>query len=201
MNSMSSQAPLTITDEILKYASKVSPKGKPTFIPVTPVAGAGLNECFSNVESHIKSHGGSLQLGWYIYLWPRIWIEFVFHAVWLQTTDNLVDLTPHPDNEKEILFLPAPNIQSYTGLSPDNVRFPLSKSPLVTRLIELGEERFYALNKDKTPYAKKWKVNFAEMNRIKIEMEHIITSLNWKPERNDACPCGSRKKFKYCCSQ
>lgn len=198
MKSMKTQAPLTINNEILKYANKVAPGMQPTFIPVTPVREAELNECFSNVENHIKTHGGSLQLGWYIYLWPRVMIEFVFHAVWRQTNGTLVDLTPHPDNEQEILFLPDPK-RAYTGLSPDNVRYPLSKKPPVLEFIQLGEERFRVLYKKKPPFAKEWPVDVYTMSKIESEMQKAINEINWKPERNDACPCGSRKKYKSCC--
>lgn len=195
---MNTQTPLSISETITKFAQKVVPGGVPEFIPVTPISGKSEYECFSNVENQVKVAGGSTQFGWYIYLWPRVLLEFVFHAVWRQTNGKLVDLTPHPDNELEILFLPALSL-AYEGLSLDNVRFPLSKNPLSQRYIELAEQRFYEFNKNKAPYAKTRKVDGIALNSIEQEMIHIVDLLKWQPERNDACPCGSRKKFKSCC--
>jgi hypothetical protein len=155
---VNTQTPLSISETIIKHARRVVPGGAPEFIPVTPFPGKTAHECFSNVENHVKAAGGYVQFGWYIYLWPRVLLEFVFHAVWRQTNGKLVDLTPHPDNEPEILFLPDPS-RAYEGLSLDNVRFPLTKKPLVQRYIELAEQRFYEFNKNKTPYVKMRKVN------------------------------------------
>lgn len=195
---MNIQTPLSISETVIKLSRKVVPGGVPEFIPVTPIHGKSEYECFNNVENQIQLAGGSTQFGWYIYLWPRVLLEFVFHAVWRQPKGKLVDLTPHPDNEPEILFLPDHGL-SYEGLSVDNVRFPLSNNPLIQRYIELAKERFYEFNKNKIPYVKERKVDGIAINTINQEMTHIVRFLNWHPERNDACPCGSRRKYKNCC--
>ena len=193
---MYAQTPLSRTKEIDRLARRIVPGGIPVFVPVTPVPDAEVCECFSNVKGHVGKHGGAPQYGWCIYVWPRVWMEMEFHCVWRKTNGKLVDITPHHDNESVLLFLPDPS-REYKGLSLDNLRFSLCKNPLVNRMIALGEKKMAIRNEHPIPN----EIAIKAIAQVEDDMNQIISQLHWRPERNDPCPCGSRKKVKQCCSQ
>jgi hypothetical protein len=66
-----------------------------------------LNNCFFNVWVKMKYSGGHKQHGWLIAQdSTNEFIEAQFHAVWIDPNGGLVDVTPRPDTEKRIMFIP-----------------------------------------------------------------------------------------------
>jgi hypothetical protein len=66
-----------------------------------------LNNCFFNVWVKMKFSGGGKQYGWLIAQDSRNeFIEAQFHAVWIDQNGGLVDVTPRPDTEKRVMFIP-----------------------------------------------------------------------------------------------
>jgi hypothetical protein len=50
-------------------------------------------------------------LGWCIWEWPGILLNAEFHACWLSPEGEIIDITPKPDGEKTVLFLPDPALK------------------------------------------------------------------------------------------
>ena len=90
-------------------------------IPVRPEPSARWGWCTASVRGHIKKHGGEMVLGWIIWVGPLL-VEGEAHAVWRSPTGELIDITPKPDGEKEIVFCPdpAPDGWDGTGKAPSN---------------------------------------------------------------------------------
>ncbi len=196
---MNTQTPLTASKEILKTAKKVCSKHKPFFISVTPTEQAQPMNCFENVEHQIHLKGGSAVYGWCIYVWPRVLCEFEFHSLWRSPTGELFDISPRRDKELDCLFLQDDELQ-YTGLRIPNVRFSLSSSPLVKEYIDAAGARDAIIVESQTPYSSTALINKEKFINAKDRLAHAQLQLenSWQPNRNDHCPCGSRKKFKNC---
>ncbi len=62
--------------------------------------------CHLNVKHCISEHGGEMVFGWII--WESfLFVEAEFAPVWRPAdSEELIDITPRPDGEEEILFLP-----------------------------------------------------------------------------------------------
>ncbi len=88
-----------------------------------------------------------MQYGWTIWYLPGVLMEAEFHAVWLSSDGDYLDVSPHPIHlhPERILFLPDPNT-AYRGRQIDNVRIPLSKDPKVREFKRHNEEKFRLLN-------------------------------------------------------
>ena len=150
-----------------------------------------MNECFLNVEGYVQKHGGASTLGWAIWQRANVLIEAEAHAVWKSPTGELIDVTPHSYDEKQILFLPDITL-NYSGKCIPSFRLPLTASPLVAEFIELFNKR----DKLMTEALGNFFSMPAEMLFRMQEIEYIISS---KAARNDFCPCGSGLKYQKCC--
>lgn len=87
--------------------------------------------CFFNVWVQMRYGGGDKQHGWLIAQdSTKDFIEAQFHAVWVGPEGDLVDVTPRPDGEKRVMFIPdytrEIRLSDYNGrpaiLSYDNFR-------------------------------------------------------------------------------
>jgi hypothetical protein len=204
--------PKAITPEVLALCKRLDESQEPVFVPVQPVAGAIINECFPNVENHVKKHGGSIQYGWIIWEHPRVIIEGNFHACWVDTAGQLVDITPKQDREQTILFLPDTK-RVYDGTPVDNVREFITKDPAILKTLKMQED----LNKLRVKYnvnGVRSEIPVHELERIGFPVpegngDMILDMTGRTPARaksgkvgrNDLCPCGSGIKFKKCCGK
>ena len=100
--------PRTISPNIRRLCAELSPGQTPMFVRVEPSAEATHGNCVFNVPPHIEQFGGRMILGWCIWEWPGILLNAEFHACWLSPEEELIDITPKPDRERTILFLPDP---------------------------------------------------------------------------------------------
>lgn len=210
--------PKAITPQILELCKRIDATQTPVFVPVMPVSGTLRNECFPNVQSHIKQYGGAIQYGWMIWEYP-IGVEGVFHACWVDTSGQLVDITAKDDGETKILFLPDSK-KVYEGIPIDNVRQLSTKNPVILRGIRFEEEfhkvrvkhnidgRSCAMPDDELLRLSRLapsRENFIQLLcRYGANPEHLESLLNRNRAnvgRNDACPCGSGAKFKRCCGR
>lgn len=193
------QTPLTIRDEIRRLCERVSPKHELRFLNVTPVSGAKPDNCFENVAAEVVRAGGKRVCGWAVFEWPRIWIEFQFHAVWNDNEGNLIDVTPRGDGENVVLFLPADF--EYNGTPVPTRLFASGSSPQINRLMELQVE----INRIKSDYFVRTKgrtrmddISARPVLLLEEEKSFILHAMRYAPQRNEPCPCLSRKKFKHC---
>jgi len=139
------RTPIVITEQVEELCSELDDSQKPRYIPVRPNPDSEVNECFFNVRAKVEKDGGGIQFGWTIWEWTNIMIEAVFHAVWISRKDEQIDITPKPKNVRWVLFLPD-NTHAYDYnrgyYRIDNVRRPLSNSPLVAEFIATFEQIF-----------------------------------------------------------
>lgn len=80
--------------QLLKYSRPGS------FIPET-------RECHLNALCQQRLHHGAMQHGW-VLAQDRMhtFTEAIFHTVWQSPEGKLVDVTPRPDGEKRLMFVP-----------------------------------------------------------------------------------------------
>jgi len=188
--------PKSINKNVKKLCEKIGTDIDPVYVKVIPEHGCLPNECFPNVQAKIKADGGSLQHGWTIWETPKKLIEGEFHGVWVDEKGDYIDITPKPDGEKEILFIPD-NKLVYKNEPIDNIRLALSNDPAVLAMIQQNEKM--------TQLRKKYNNN-GQAQMPAHEVAKIFsggttpTTVSPKIGRNSPCPCGSGKKYKKCCA-
>ena len=184
--------PRIITPQIKELCQSIS-EYEPVYVEVKADPKSLINECFPNVNAHIKEYGGQSVLGKCIWQRANVLIEAEAHAIWKSPSGDMVDVTPHNNGEDSILFLVDPQM-TYDGNCIPNIRKALTSSQLVAEFITLFNER--------DRIAAKSKGNTfslpADMVRRMFEIEQI---LNQRVGRNDPCPCQSGIKYKKCCGR
>lgn len=98
--------PNAISPLIRFFCAKIVPDSPPFFVPVCPAADALAGRSFENVAQVVARLGGEAQHGWAIWECADFLIA-EFHTIWFGTFGPL-NITPSPDNEARILFLPDP---------------------------------------------------------------------------------------------
>lgn len=92
---------------IFKFARRLSRLG-PLLLSFTEVDPRYLaRNCHINVFHRVQEAGGRLQYGWII--WQHHGTKFCegeFHSVWVDPQGNEIDITPRPDGEESVVFLP-----------------------------------------------------------------------------------------------
>lgn len=192
---MKSTTPAAINENVLRLKAKLGLDTEPVFVPVRDVMGHKVADCFHNVPRKIETDGGSLQYGWNVWELPNRIIEGEFHAVWVNPAGGYVDITPKPDGETQILFIPDPN-RIYQNVPVDNVRVLLTDDPAFIQSIKIQEKL--------AQLRIKYNVNGTEARIPTEELEALglFPQSNPKPKRkigrDERCPCGSGKKFRHC---
>ncbi len=136
--------PRNITEQITRFCQKINPSSSPLFLDVKKTRYAVVQECFSNVKFHAIDNGGSKQLGWLIWETPGIFIEAEMHAVWRSPNETLIDITPQPDDEKRVLFLPddsATEPAEFEALCHAPHRMALVEDELIDECLKVMKER------------------------------------------------------------
>lgn len=54
----------------------------------------------------VRHDGGAIVFGWTIWEWPKVMLTAEFHAVWESPDGDLIDITPKPQRETSIIFVP-----------------------------------------------------------------------------------------------
>lgn len=184
--------PRVITPQIRELCQSIS-EYEPMFVPVVTEPGSLINECFHNVDTYIEKHCGQRILGWSIWQRANVLIEAEAHAIWKSLTGDMVDVTPHSNDETSILFLTDPQM-TYEGNCIPNIRKALTSSLLVAEFITLFNERDrIAAESTKNTYTIQ-----TDMIRRILVIEQL---LNQRVGRNDPCPCQSGIKYKKCCGK
>ena len=139
--------PSPIQDYVVAFAKRVAPRSNtaPFYVSCRPLQGVPYGECFPVVDSHARRYGGKVGLGWAIWERPGVFIEAEFHAVWVVSGTQILDIAPRPYDIPRILFLPDVH-RLYEGVQVDNVREALVDDPDVKRFLYLAAERFNVTN-------------------------------------------------------
>jgi hypothetical protein len=128
--------PPAITPAIVKFAASLG--GSPEFVPVKQDEYGLFGWCSDGVLEKVKSDGGGIRFGWTIWEWPRIFFNAEFHAVWISPIGELIDITPKPQREAQIVFVPDdsyPNDFNFDN-RPTNRRFRIPQEPNYGALAE-----------------------------------------------------------------
>lgn len=195
---MKTTTPPYITRRIQQLIAKVVPGGNPVYLTVQPEADALVNECFPNVAAKISRAGGRMLCGWQIWEWPYVMVEAEFHAVWVSPEGDLVDVTPKPDGEAAILFVPDTS-RTYTGVVTDNVRLPVRDDLLVHHLIKVSEAIVRVMNRGELT------AQYGQVSVPAYEIEPLMEARSFLGQSialglrdHDPCLCGRGGKYKRC---
>ena len=191
---MTETTPPRISEQIITFCVEIDSNNEPVHVPVRPSVGADFNECFRNVANHITNHSGEIQHGWIIWEMPNLWLNAEFHAVWVSSTGQFIDVTPKVDGESNILFLPDSK-RLYKGQLVENWKKLLADNRF-TRQWMWGEHNRSLIKE------KHFRDGVVNHQSFQAERDQWIDSNDAKrPKigRNGRCLCGSGKKFKACC--
>ena len=192
--------PIRVTDKIMELCSGIAPDVHPEYVPVAVQEWSQPMECFPNVERMVQEKGGQQINGWAIWQWANILVEAEAHSVWQSPKGELIDITPHDNEESQILFLRDDSMM-YSGQKIGNVRLALTDSPLVAELIDLSQKTEAVMS----DYKPGTKIPVEELQKRLAPMAErrraIIVQMNQKAGRNDPCPCQSGLKYKKCCGR
>lgn len=192
--------PIRVTDKIMQLCSGIVSDAVPEYVPVAAQEWGLPSECFPNVERMVQENGGQQVNGWAIWQWANIIVEAEAHSMWKSPEGALIDITPHDNGERQILFL-RDDSMVYSGQSIENVRLAITGSPLAAELVDLGNK----IDGVMCSYAPGTEIPLSELWRrllpLKERREAIVGMLNQKVGRNDPCPCQSGLKYKKCCGR
>ena len=205
--------PKIISKEIIEFCNEINETQNPHYVSVKPEAGCKIDECFWNVKNKVKLDGGKAQSGWIIVEWPNVWLEAVFHAVWISPQNNPVDITPSEMGDvQRILFLPDDTLEYDYDSNCKRIctRYkPLSKDPRVDGLISRFQQIFEIEENNSTgreidspasEHCGKLRQQCTQIG-LQLVLESQFQTTNRKLGRNEPCHCGSGKKVKQCCGR
>lgn len=188
--------PVRVTSDIIEFCSEIDPTASSVFVPVAPVADVRHGYCLTDVPPFVQRNGGNVQFGWIIWECPKVALEAEFHACWVNPENKLVDITPKPDNEKSILFLPDSQ-RVYEHKSVSSRQKALVDNDCTRLWLMIGRKK----DEIRTKHFKNDEVDAVA---AAAEFEKWVSSIvpgNRKIGRNDPCPCGSGVKYKKCCGR
>lgn len=189
--------PKEIDEVVMTFCNEVVAGSNPHYVNVSPDLWAKINECFPNVVKKVEMEGGNIVYGWQVWVWPNIFIEAEFHAIWQSPSGEYIDITPKQCKSKKILFIPAPELK-YRGSDVDNIRKSLSQNKLVDDFILLSMCRFQLLSTGANAESRKVSVNEHEFLSLTKLHQMVFQMIKDGKTSNAQCLCGSGSKFKHC---
>ena len=204
---MKFQRPVTpagMSGPLTALCKSIVPDRTPLYINVRPLNGAQPDECFPLVQNQVATYGGYLIVGWTLWELPAIFVEAEFHAVWRSPTGEFVDITPKKSPTSRILFLEDPS-RRYEGCQVNNVRWVISKAPVIIEYLATLDAKFELLNRGERAHhhgeIRLEDREAAEFGTIQTKLALLQSQLNshlpsfgpYSP-----CWCGSGKKVKWC---
>ena len=195
-----------ITPGILRACREVVADQPPTFVTVEPEAGAHVNKCIGNALESTRLNGGEVVMGWKIYLWPRVLVQLIGHAV-VRRSDVLRCITPSRTSEDSVLFLADSTItfdESDPSARLGAKMVPLRDDPDVVRFIEVEQavSRIKAqLPRTSGPVAVAG-TGALRLNALQKEQPELIRRITLQTKKpNEVCICDSGRKFRKCCRE
>ena len=164
--------PSQVTDVIVQFCQTIDKSQPPQYVEVKPEAFAVKEDCYINVQKKVERDGGKQQFGWIIWETPLVMLEAEFHSVWVSLCGDLFDVTPKPDMEESILFLPD-FTRTYQGAIVDNIRHPLTDDLLVAEYIRLCERRTSILGQYMQDDGRPGQLEVTLPNHLASEIEQI----------------------------
>lgn len=131
--------PEKIIGKIMELCRRIVHGEVSQYVPVKPEEWSRPMECFQNVEQMVKRYGRQQVNGRGIWRWSNVLVTAEAHAVWKSPEGQLIDITPHDNNEDKILFL-CDESMIYSREQIGYIGRALTESPLTAELIELSEK-------------------------------------------------------------
>lgn len=183
---------------LLQLTDLIKSLSQPLFVDYKKEPYSLRNECFPNVDEKIHRDGGVRVLGWQIWQTEYL-IEAEFHAVWMSSEGNLLDITPKPFPLSKILFIPDSAI-IYDGSQIDNIRLNRSGNSVVDDLIKVCEAKFLISNKGNRAQEYNIKLSGDEAtfwDLLQEMQQGLPIMLSQGSTRHQTCFCGG-DKYKKC---
>jgi hypothetical protein len=98
--------PSAITELVVKFADELSPSSGVFQVPVVQGEYGLYGWCVDGVLEKVKQDGGAIVFGWTLWEWPKVMLTAEFHSVWESPAGDLIDITPKPQRETTIVFVP-----------------------------------------------------------------------------------------------
>jgi len=198
MNEIDMIVPEEIDGLVELFCPKIVSSQRSVFVPVLPESYSLPNHCFPNVEEKSRKDGGSIEYGWQIWMWPKVFIEAEFHAVWKSPEESLIDITPKVPPYEKTLFL-SDKKKEYRGQQIDNIRKNISNNQLVDLYINVFECIFLIKNAGSRSTQNEVALSGGELELFRFLSEAGLTLQNMLKQgisRNDNCFCGSGQNLK-----
>lgn len=166
--------PIDLDDKDLnEFCRKVNRGAEPISVPVVEHPLPFAN-CYWNVESLVKQFGGRMLLGWDLSMWTGSHICAVHHAVYLNASGKLFDVSKRIES--------SPN-QNCTIFLPDNTQdINLNKIPAIT-------SRFLVLDNSAT--TNEYIHAYSLMNKLEQEYSRFLYSVGFRCETNRSIANGA----------
>ena len=205
---MNATTPAQIDATVREFCTEISDESAPVYVNLDTSTAYPVSECCYNVPTHVEKNGGEIVDGWMIWYLPQKFIEAEFHRVWRNSDGELVDVTPKPNGEQRVLFVPDSKIEWKKKRIP-NIRKALDNDPLIALMIQRAKSHD-ELDAKYTDENGRPRVPALEHRAVEQQFAAAVQRLqqtgyrldtaqsNRKIGRNDPCPCGSGKKYKKC---
>lgn len=192
--------PVAISEEVKQFCKSICNE-PPQYVSVMPEPGATPHNCFPNVDKKVEISGGKRVNGWAIWQLANVYIEAEAHAVWQNNDMSLIDITPHDDGEKQIVFLQDPTLR-YQGKKIPSKKAPLTNSPLAHEYVALSNEtQAIILEHLSGERITPEDPNYQRLKYIYNRQRELNALFKSSAGRNEPCPCGSGLKYKKCCGR
>lgn len=129
--------PPEITPIINDFCGDIVAGEQPAYVAVDPCDGCRVRDCHRNCERFLKSNPGTTIHGWLIWTIPDQWVEAEQHSIIRLPDGSLRDVTPQPDGEEQIVFLPDPKMVYDGTIAPKHVR-ALVDTPAIQQLMQIA---------------------------------------------------------------
>ena len=130
--------PSRVTSDIRRLCRRIGSIEPPEFVRVAARSDSEMDDCFMDVQKQVDEFGGEIQHGWTIWIWPGIFAEGEFHAVWRSPQGELVDVSRKKHRESAIMFA-ADHHRIFRERRVPNVRMAISNDPMVKQLFSLHD--------------------------------------------------------------
>ncbi len=186
-------------------------------VPTVPREDCVMNQCWQNVPSVIEREGGEIVPGRIVWIEESgRWLHLEAHCCWRMPDGTLIDPTPKMDQEQEIAFVEEPlKWEGYLIVSRYHC---FSNEPEVVEYLELIQQWNEIQSKLKVGEIRQLeeftpseqdvyrRVSLATLRMMSPMLFDLFGNgcgtVRQHPQRvrrNQACPCGSGRKFKRCC--
>lgn len=197
-------APRSIGPAVQALCDRIRPgAAPPVYLRVDPDPDCVALSCFANVQRKVDREGGSTQVGWAIWIWPRVFIEAEHHAVYAPPGGApWRDITPGDQAVRRRLFLPDDSAtygDADRGAWRDNIRVALADDPLVVEMFTCMEARTRVWRAEPAVSSAQSLAAFGDLQAAELAQHFVQLRLAMKYTRpNDPCFCGGGRRFRAC---